>query len=125
VSRRGKRRQAKVELTRRAAADLREIEAYSVTEWDRRTADKYLDDVAAALDRIRDEPEILKLEPDFAPGLYFYRVRKHLLACDYREGLVIVLAVLHSSMDLRTRLQEIAPQLIGGVQILRRKLLSS
>jgi plasmid stabilization system protein ParE len=58
-----------VELTDRALDDLRKIELYSVQEWGRKAAEKYLDDISAALDRLSDHPEILRLEPDFCPGL--------------------------------------------------------
>lgn len=113
---------ASVELTERALADLREIERYSVEKWGRTTANQYLDDIAAAFDRLIENPKILSLEPDFAPGLYFYRVRKHVLVCDYHERKVVVLTILHTSMDLPARLAELEPRLIVETQILRSKL---
>lgn len=113
---------AAVELTQRALNDLREIERYSVQEWGRKTADKYLEDLATVLDRIQQNPGILRLEPDFAPGLYFYRVRKHVLACDYRNQRVIVLAVIHTSMDLPARLLELEPRLVTEAEMLRSQL---
>lgn len=93
-------RKWRVELTQRALNDLRAIEQFSVQEWGRETADKYLENIAAALDRLQEHPEILRLEPDLAPGLSFYRVKKHFLVCDYQADLVIVLAVIHASMDI-------------------------
>jgi toxin ParE1/3/4 len=118
-------RDLRVELTLRALEDLREIEQFSIKEWGRKHADKYLDDIASALDRLRENPEILRLEPDFAPGLYFYRVKKHVLVCDYQDDLVIILAVIHTSMDLPARLQEMEPRLAVESQLLRAKLRSS
>lgn len=119
------KRDLRVELTQRALMDLCEIEQFSIKEWGRKYADKYLDDIAAALDRLREKPEILRLEPDFAPGLYFYRVKKHFLVCDYQDDLVIILTVIHTSMDLPTRLQEMEPRLAVESQLLRAKLRSS
>jgi toxin ParE1/3/4 len=113
---------ATVELTRRALADLLEIERYSVKQWGRKTADKYLDDISAALDRLRENPEILRLEPDFAPGLFFYGVKKHFLVCDFREETVIVLTVIHTSMDIPARLLELEPRLVAESQALLNKL---
>ena len=111
-----------VELTKRALADLREIERYSVKEWGHKTADKYLDDISAALDRLGENPEILRLEPDIVPGLFFYRVKKHFLVCDYQGKAVIVLTVIHTSMDLRARLLELEPRLVAESQFLQIKL---
>ena len=115
-------RTAAVFLTQRALADLREIERYSTHEWGRKTADRYLDDIAAALDRIRENPEILRLEPDFASGLFFYRVKKHFLVCDFQEETVIVLTVIHTSMDLPARLLDLEPRLVAEAELLQSKL---
>jgi toxin ParE1/3/4 len=110
-----------IELTHRALADLREIERYSVKEWGRKTANRYLDDIAAALDRLRENPEILRLEPDFAPNLYFYRVKKHFLICDYHEQEITVLTFIHTSMDIAARLLELEPRLIAEVRWLQNR----
>jgi toxin ParE1/3/4 len=111
-----------VVLTDRALSDLRQIEHYSVTQWGRKTADKYLDGIQAALDRVKASREILRLEPDMAPGLYFYRVRKHFLVCDYTKNIVTVLTVIHASMDIPARLVELQPHLADEIQILHTKL---
>lgn len=113
--------QPRVDLALRALSDLREIERYSVKEWGRKAADKYLDDIAAALDRLSENPEILHIEPDLIPGLYFYRVRKHILVCDFQGENVIVLTVIHTSMDLPARLVELEPRLVSESQILQAK----
>jgi len=117
-----RRRGAQVELTRRALSDLHEIEKFSIKEWGRKAADQYLDDIAAAIDRLKENPEILRLEPDFVPGLSFYRVKKHFLVCDSQNDLIIVLAVIHTSTDLPARLLELEPRLAAESQLLRGKL---
>jgi toxin ParE1/3/4 len=111
----------RVNLALRALSDLREIERYSVKEWGRKAADKYLDDITAALDRLSESPEILRIEPDLIPGLYFYRVRKHILVCDFQSEKVVVLTVVHTSMDLPARLVELEPRLVAESQILQTK----
>lgn len=116
------RRVSRVELTSRALRDLRSIEEFSIREWGRKTAHKYLDDIASALDRLQENPDILRLEPEFALGLYFYRVKRHFLVCDYRDDFVIVLTVIHTSMDLPARLLDLEPRLAAESQLLRTKL---
>lgn len=116
---------AQVHLTERALSDLNEIDRYSVKEWGRKTADQYLAEFSAALDRLRENSEILRLEPDFAPGLYFYRVKKHCLVCDYHGTTIIVLTIIHTSMDLPSRLSELEPRLIAEAVVLRSRLRST
>jgi plasmid stabilization system protein ParE len=58
-------------LTQRALSDLSEIERYSVEQWGRQTADRYLAGIEGALDRLRDNPDVLRQEPEFSTGLYF------------------------------------------------------
>lgn len=109
-------------LTHRAIDDLRAIERFSVNQWGQKVADKYLKSLNTALDRLRENPEILRLEPTFSTNLYFYRVNKHILVCDYHVPRVIVLAVVHTSMDLSARLCELEPQLLAESEILQAKL---
>lgn len=120
--RKPKSSKAVVELTQRALADLREIERYSVKAWGRRVADRYLQDIAAALDRLSENPEILRLEPDVSPGLVFYRMKKHFLVCDYQGETAIILTIIHTNMDLPARLLELEPHLIAESQLLQTRL---
>jgi plasmid stabilization system protein ParE len=113
---------APLALTNRAITDLRGIEQYSIEQWGREIATNYLDDVAAALDRLIDNPKLLKLEPEFAPGLYFYPVRKHLLVCDWNGLSIVVLTIIHTSMDIPTRLAELQPRLAAELQFLHERL---
>jgi plasmid stabilization system protein ParE len=66
-----------VHLTQRVLADFSEIDRHSIQAWGRKVADQYLDEMSSALDRLQANPEILRLEPDFAPGLFFYRVKRN------------------------------------------------
>lgn len=122
TSRKRASRKARIALSHRAVSDLQSIERYSVAEWGRRTANRYLEQFAAALDRIAQQPDILRLETEFSACLFFYRVKKHYLVCDLQDDLVIVLTVVHTSMDIPGRLQELEPQLIAEANHLRRRL---
>lgn len=116
------RSKVRLALTRRAIEDLRQIERHSVKEWGRKVADEYLDDVTDALDRISQSPQLLQDDRVGIPGLSFYRIRRHVLVCDYRDNSVIVLTVIHTSMDLPARLLELESRLLTEAQILRARL---
>ncbi len=122
MSRRKKSFNAEIALTERALADVAEIESYSVQHWGRKAADRYLDEISAALDRLKEQPDILRLEPDIATNLFFYRVRKHVLVCDLRGKTITVLTVVHTSMDLPARLLELEPRIVPECEFLQNKL---
>jgi toxin ParE1/3/4 len=114
--------QVRLRLTYRAANDLRDIERYSIEKWGKRTADEYLADMEAALQRLVENPELLREEPDFHSSLKFYRVNKHWLVCDVQADVILVLAVAHASMDVRNRLAELQPTLASEAEMLHAKL---
>jgi toxin ParE1/3/4 len=112
-------------LTQRALSDLAGVLEYSTEQWGKKTAEKYLEDLEAGLERIRQQPDLLQPLPDLHPSLAFYRVNKHLFACDSRVGSIVVLTVIHGSMDIPNRLAELQPTLAAEVELLRDKLRKS
>jgi toxin ParE1/3/4 len=112
----------KLLLTERALRDIDAIATYSVSEWGKRVAGKYIADLEAALTRIREKPDLLRPEKELHPDLCFYRVNKHLLVCDVQPKTVFVLTVIHASRDIPSRLAEIQPTLLAEVALLHTKL---
>ena len=116
---------AKLDLTGRALRDLVGILNYSAEQWGQKTADKYLRELEAGLERLKANPNLLQRHPDFGSGLTFYRVSKHLLVCDVQSNSIVVLTVIHASMDIPSRLAELQPTLSDEVELLHRKLQGS
>jgi toxin ParE1/3/4 len=117
-----RRATSKLLLTQRALQDIQGIFDYSAERWGKRAAEKYLDDIESGLDRVKTQPDILRPEPDLHAALTFYRVNKHLLVCDTRPESIVVLTVVHVSMDIPTRLAELQPTLAAEVELLHRRL---
>lgn len=116
------RKAAQLLLTERALDDLASIAEYSRAQWSRKTARRYIDDLQAGMSRLRDRPDLLQAIPDLPFTLKYYRVNKHLLVCDVRETDIVVLTVVHSSMDLPNRLAELLPTLAAEVELLHETL---
>lgn len=110
-----------VRISDRAASDLDDIEQYSTDAWGITVAPAYLSKFFVAFDRLKANPKLLRLEPQFSSGLYLYRVEKHFLVCDSSENLISVLAVIHTSMDVHTRLALLEPRLLFEAAMLRAK----
>lgn len=108
-------------LTQRAKEDIQKIADFSQQRWGTRVASRYLDDLESALDRLLAQPDLALAEPQLHPQLRFYRVNKHLLACDRQAKALIVLTVLHVSMDIPGRLAELLPQFLEELKHLRRQ----
>jgi len=102
--------------------DLQLIENYSTEQWGLTTARRYMEDMEAGLDRLRVHPDLLVFDAEISPDLGFLQVNKHVLICTHTIDKVIVLTVLHTSMDLPTRLFELEPQLKMEAVILRQSL---
>lgn len=109
-------------LTRRALQDIQGVFEFSVERWGKRAAEKYLDDLETGLERIQAQPNLLRPAPDLHEALTFYRVNKHLFVCDARPESIVVLTVVHASMDVPTRLAELQPTLAAEVEQLHRRL---
>ena len=112
-------------LTERAIADLLAIESYSTEQWGKRTATRYLADIESCLQLIPQNPGILSTFESLPKLLQFYSVRKHVLVCDVRSTSIVVLTVIHGSMDILNRLAELVPTLSTEVAMLHEKLTAS
>ncbi len=119
------KRRGTLHLTKRAISDLLGIEAYSIEQWGKRAATKYLKEIEAGLQLIREDPGILRPLEGLPAPLRFCRVNKHFLVCDVVRESIVVLTVIHGSMDLPNRLGELVPQLAAEVAMLRHQLDSS
>ncbi len=119
-----KKAKANLLLTERAIHDLAEIERYSIEQFGRKAARKYLSEIEAALSRLQESPALLRAEEELHPALRFYRVNKHLLVCDVQQGTIIQLTAIHASRDIPSRLAEMQPSLAVEVELLHTKLVN-
>ncbi len=116
-----RKERAKLLLTRRALDDLTDIEDYSTKRWGKRVANRYVGDIEASLARIADRSEILQDIVDMPLPLKCYRANRHLILCDARESTIVVLAVVHASMDVVSRIAELQPTLAAEAEMLHEK----
>jgi len=114
-----------IQLADRTLQDLISIEDYSIHTWGKKVAARYLDDFESALQRICDNPDLLRSEPNLHEYLYFYRVNKHLLVCDLQPTATFVLTVLNANMDIPDHLIQLEPTLKREVEMLHQQLAKS
>lgn len=114
-----------IQLTDRMLKDLVSIEDYSIDTWGKNVAARYIADFESALQRISDNPGLLREEPNLHEYLCFYRVNKHLLVCDIQPKTFFVLTVLNANMDIPDRLIQLEPTLKLEVEMLHERLAMS
>lgn len=112
----------KLLLTDHCIREIAAIERFSVSEWGRKVAKKYIQAFEDALSRIQADPRILSKEEQFHDKLRFYRVNKHILVCDLQDSQIVVLTVIHDSMDTPSRLADLEPTLATEIELLHRTL---
>jgi len=91
-------------LQRPAEADLREIWTYSAEKWDANQADRYLDTIAEAIERLVHEPLRGRACDDLRPGYRRQRVGSHVIFYVVEEMGISVARSLHQHMDYEGRL---------------------
>ncbi len=89
----------------------------------KKTAEKYLDDIEAALLLIKEQPKLLLSKNNTSRLFQFYPVRNHYLICTRVKNIVIVLTIKRCQMDLLERLNELEPGLQQEAELLYKKLL--
>lgn len=105
-------------LTQRALDDLAGVVEYSAEQWGQRVAERYLADIETALARLPDRADLLERIEGLPGCLRYYAVNRHAIVCDMRPGSIVVLTVIHASMDLPRRLAELRPTLAAEVEAL-------
>lgn len=112
-----------VHLTRRALLDIRGIESHSIKQFGKRVANEYLSKLESGIQRIAERPELLREEKSFHASLKFYRVEKNVFVCETGvKGRIIILTLLHASMDIPERLADLELNLKLEAELLLRQL---
>lgn len=67
-------------------------------------AQKYLNNIEEALNRLREYPPLLRQNDDISPHFSFFRVKDHFLVCTRKDDHVYGFSVFYGRMDLPARL---------------------
>lgn len=94
----------RLELSRKAQADLDDIRDYSVEQFGPRRALAYLDAVEHAFRRILSFPEIGVIRADVRERLRSLPVGEHRIFYVSEAGRVLIVRILHKRMDVERHL---------------------
>lgn len=94
----------RLELSRRAQADLDDIRDYSVAEFGVERTVAYLDAVESAFRRIVGFPDIGAVHPTMRPPTRSLRCQQHRIFYEIGRDTILIVRVLHSAMDVERHL---------------------
>jgi toxin ParE1/3/4 len=86
-------------LRPKAEEDLENIYEYSYQEFGRARADQYIEDLDSAFHKLADKPSLGSDYSHVRPALMAYRVVSHVVFFKPSVDGIIILRVLHKSMD--------------------------
>lgn len=93
-------------LTKGAAADLRDITRHTLAQWGQAQCRAYIGELEKAAEAVAKGDGVFKDMSAVIPGLRVVRCGKHYIFCmPQKEGLPLLLAILHERMDIMERLQ--------------------
>jgi toxin ParE1/3/4 len=96
-----------IRLSEAARADLVDIWAETYQKWGADQADKYLDDIARALNGLIDNPQMGSDCSDLLHGARRLIIGRHLAFHEAHEDAIFVIRVLHQSMDVPRHLRQL------------------
>lgn len=98
---------AKYRFSNKALLDLENIWDYTAETWSENQAELYFNQIIRTCSELSDNPNIGKPYSKVKRGLLGYRTGKHIIFYEsVKSNEIIVLRVLHESMDLENRLKE-------------------
>jgi toxin ParE1/3/4 len=89
-----------VRLSAAAREDLARIWQSSFETWGAAQADRYLDDIAAALDRLSTNPRLGPDCSDLLPGARRLVAGRHIAFYRIADDHIRVIRILHGAMDI-------------------------
>ncbi|MEQ1706391.1 MAG: type II toxin-antitoxin system RelE/ParE family toxin [Rickettsiales bacterium] len=98
----------KLELILSPEADdnLAIIYNHSFDSWGKKRADSYLDELEKSFDMLCKSPNIGQQHPDISIIYRIFPVNKHWIIYNTQKSQLIIIAIIHMSMDVEKRLEK-------------------
>lgn len=93
-----------IEFLPRVKKDFFTIQKYTRKRYGPKQVTKYIDLLHKKVEKIRDNPSIGKQRRDIPPGYLAYKAGKHYIIYKVDKSKLLVITILHESMDFTQRL---------------------
>ena len=96
----------KFEITKKAGSDLENIWSYTFQNWSLEQADRYYELLIDEIIFLSEHPFAGTIADHIIKGYRVSRVKSHLIFYKYNlEGFIIVIRILHYSMDIENKFE--------------------
>lgn len=92
-------------VRREAREDLESIWQYTLREWGLKQADEYISKVMSKFAWLAENPKAGKQREDIDTKIYSLPVGSHLILYDIINGQPDIVAVLHQSSDVKSKME--------------------
>ncbi|MDD3288869.1 MAG: type II toxin-antitoxin system RelE/ParE family toxin [Alphaproteobacteria bacterium] len=107
-------------LTRQAARILRDIHAHSTKQWNKRTADRYINEIYAVMNKIAATPALGKLRKSRSMPFSMVPAGKHFIVYDCIDKGVVILTLLHQRRDIERIISEMGPFFVAEIDAIKK-----
>ncbi len=87
-----------------AYRDMEAIWSYTADRWGANQADHYIDGLDETFELLACQPGLGKLASEFSPAIRIHRHARHLVIYRQTDEDILVIRVLHDSMDINSQL---------------------
>lgn len=112
---------ARLFLTRTAAQNLRDIHARSQQTWGEAVADRYVDDIYAAMREAAGNPELGRLRQHRSVPFRMIPARQHFVIYDTLAQGIVVLTIQHQVRNIEALIARLTPAFLAEIDRLKKR----
>ena len=111
-------------LTRQAARMLRDIHTHSIKQWGEATADRYMTELYAVMNKIAADPALGKVRKHRSTPFLMVPAGKHYVVYDAFAKGVVILTLLHQHRDIECLIADGEPRFLAEIMAIKQSLKS-
>ena len=108
-------------LSERAAQDIADIYAYSLTRWGEDRADQYIEGIYRALKALATHPTRDASRNKRSAPFRMIAVQQHFLLFEVLNDEVIILAIMHQAQNVEKHITKLTPTFVQGLAEMTRR----
>ncbi len=109
-------------LTRQALRMLLDIHTRSIKQWGEATADRYVADLYAVMNKVAAEPSLGNLRKQRSLPFLMVPAGKHFVVYDCIKTGVVVVTLLHQQRDIEHIIADMEPKFLAEIEAIKKTM---